>query len=320
MDLQTLYPFALFSIFLFSIVVRQKLRKIKKIDSTQNIPPGPWKLPIIGNIANLIGSSPHTKLRDLAKQYGPLMHLQLGEVFVIIVSSAEYAMEIMKTHDVIFASRPQTLTSDIIFYDSNDIAFAPYGEHWRQLRKICTMELLSVKCVQSLWPIREQEMNNLVKAIASEEGRVVNISQLIFSMMYSVTSMAAFGKKYMEQDEFITAVREIILLASGFYVGDLFPSAKWLQNVTGMRPKLEKLHQKIDRILDIIINDHKETKSRTNDILGEVEEDFIDVLLKFEDGSSSDLDFFLTMRNIKAIIFVSIITLLQNHMLIYFHV
>jgi septum formation topological specificity factor MinE len=100
----------------------------------------------------------------------------------------------------------------------------------------------------------------------------------------------------------------------------LFPSAKWLQNVTGMRPKLEKLHQKIDRILDIIINDHKERKSRTNDILGEVEEDFIDVLLKFEDGSSSDLDFFLTMRNIKAIIFVSIITLLQNHMLIYFHV
>jgi hypothetical protein len=81
-----------------------------------------------------------------------------------------------------------------------------------------------------------------------------------------------------------------------------------------MRPKLEKLHKKIDRILDIIINDHKETKSRTNNCLVEGEEDFIDVLLKFEDGSSSDLDFCLTMRNIKAIIFVSILTLLQNHM------
>ncbi|MCI42080.1 cytochrome P450 71D11-like, partial [Trifolium medium] len=87
----------------------------------------------------------------------------------------------------------------------------------------------------------------------------------------------------MEQDEFISAVRELILLASGFYVGDLFPSAKWLQNVTGMRPKLEKLHKKIDRILEIIINDHKETKSRTKDCLFEGEEDFIDVLLKFED-------------------------------------
>jgi cytochrome P450 len=105
----------------------------------------------------------------------------------------------MKTHDVIFASRPQTLSSEIIFYDSTDIAFAPYGEYWRQLRKICTVELLSIKRVQSLWPIREQEMNNLVKKIASEEGRVVNLSQQIVSMMYSVTSMAAFGKKYMDK-------------------------------------------------------------------------------------------------------------------------
>ncbi|GAU23760.1 hypothetical protein TSUD_128650 [Trifolium subterraneum] len=209
----------------------------------------------------------------------------------------------MKTHDVIFASRPHTLSSEIIFYDSTDIAFAPYGEYWRQLRKICTVELLSIKRVQSFWPIREQEMNNLVKTIASEEGRVVNLSQQVVSMMFSVTSMAAFGKKYAEQDEFISAVRELILLASGFYVGDLFPSAKWLQNVTGMRPKLEKLHKKIDRILDIIINDHKEKKSRTNNCLVEGEEDFIDVLLKFEDGSSSDLDFYLTKKNIKAIIF-----------------
>jgi hypothetical protein len=129
--------------------------------------------------------------------------------------------------------------------------------------------------------------------------------------MYSITSKAAFGKKYKEQDEFISEVREVSKVASGFHLVDLFPSAKWLENVTGLRPKLEKLHKKIDRILDIIINDHKETNSRTKDCLVEGEEDFIDVLLKFEDGSSSDLDFSLTKRSMKAIIFVSIITLLK---------
>ncbi|AES70593.1 cytochrome P450 family 71 protein [Medicago truncatula] len=56
------------------------------------------------------------------------MHLQLGEVYLIIVSSAEYAKEIMKTHDVIFVSRPLTLTSEIIFYDSTNIGFPPYGD------------------------------------------------------------------------------------------------------------------------------------------------------------------------------------------------
>jgi len=288
-------------------------KKIKKIDSIPNIPPGPWKLPIIGNIHNLIGSQPHRKLGELSKKYGPIMHLQLGEVFFIIVSSAKYAKEIMKTHDVTFASRPYTLTSEILLYDSTDIGFSPCGDYWRQLRKICTVELLSIKRVQSFSPIREQEMNNLVKRIASEEGRVTNLSKQVVSMMYSITSRAAFGEKYMEQDEFISLVREVVQIFGGFFIGDLFPSAKWLQNLTGMRPRLEKLHKKVDRILEKIINDHKKTKSRTTEGLLEGEEDLIDVLLKFEDVSSSDLDFGLTKRNIKAIIIVSIVTLFQNH-------
>ena len=295
------------------MTLKQK-KKIKKIDSIPNIPPGPWKLPIIGNIHNLVGSPPHRKLRELSKKYGPLMNLQLGEVFFIIVSSAEYAMEIMKTHDVIFASRPSTLTSEIIFYDSTDIAFAPYGDYWRQLRKICTVELLSIKRVQSLWPIREQEINNFVRRIASDEGRVVNISQQVVSMMFSITSRAAFGKKYMEQDEFVSTVREVLQLAGGFYIGDLYPSAKWLQNLTGMRPRLEKLHEKVDRILELIINDHKEKKSRSKDDLVEGEEDLIDVLLKFEDSNNSNKEFSITKRNIKAIVFVSIFTFFHNHM------
>jgi len=281
-------------------------KKIKKIASIPNIPPGPWKLPIIGNIHNLIGSQPHRKLGELSKKYGPIMHLQLGEVFFIIVSSAEYAMEIMKTHDLIFASRPYTLTSEIIFYDSKSIAFSPYGDYWRQLRKICTVELLSIKRVQSFWPIREQENHNLIRRIASEEGRVVNLSQQVVSMMFSITSRAAFGKKYMEQDEFVSTVREVLQLAGGFYIGDLFPSAKWLQNLTGMRPRLEKLHEKVDRILELIISDHKEKMSRSKDDLVEGEEDLIDVLLKFEDGSNNNQEFSLTKTNIKAILFVSI--------------
>ncbi|XP_045826991.1 cytochrome P450 71D11-like [Trifolium pratense] len=304
MDLQTIYPFTILFIFLISIIVTLKLKKKnKKIDSIPNIPPGPWKLPIIGNIANLIGSPPHRKLRDLAKKYGPLMHLQLGELFVVVVSSAEHAKEIMKTHDVIFASRPHTLTSEIIFYESTDIVFSPYGEYWRQLRKICTVELLSIKRVQSFRPIREQEMSNLVKNIASDEGRVVNLSQQVVSMMFSITSRAVFGKKYIEQDEFIAQVREVMQLSSGFYIGDLFPSAKWLQNFSGMRSKLEKVHQIIDRILEMIIDDHKETKSRTKDCLVEGEEDLIDILLKFEEGCSCNQELSLTKRNIKAILF-----------------
>ena len=57
------------------------------------------------------------------------MHLQLGQVSNIIISSPEAAKEVMKTHDINFATRPFVLAASIIFYNLKDIAFTPYGDH-----------------------------------------------------------------------------------------------------------------------------------------------------------------------------------------------
>ncbi|KAL5077383.1 hypothetical protein RYX36_016367 [Vicia faba] len=289
-----LFPFA------FLTIMIQKMRK-KKNYSTFNIPPGPRELPIIGNIHNLLSSQPHWKLRDLAKKYGPIMHLQLGEVSTIVISSPECAMEVMKTHDINFASRPRLLAADIVAYNSTNIAFAPYGYYWRQLRKICTLELLSLKRVNSYQPIREDVLSNLVKWIASQNGSPINLTEALISSIYTIVSRSAFGSKCKDQEKFISALKESIKVAGGFDLGDLFPSAKWLQRVTGLRPKLERFHRQTDQILENIINEHKEAKNtKAKDDQGEVEDDLVDVLLKYEDGRNKD--FSLTKNNIKAII------------------
>jgi hypothetical protein len=164
------------------------------------------------------------------------MHLQLGEIFFIVISSPEVAKEVLKTHDIIFASRPHLLATDISSYNSIDIAFSPYGDYWRQLRKMCAIELLSTRRVKSLWSVRQKEINSLLKKIASNEGSEFNLTEEVLSMMYTFTSKAAFGKKYLEQEEFISVVKQLIKLDGGFYIGDLFPSAQWIQNIYGLKP------------------------------------------------------------------------------------
>jgi flavonoid 6-hydroxylase len=270
----------------------------KKSNSTPNLPPGPWKLPIIGNIHNLIGSLPHHKLRDLSTKHGPLMHLKLGEVSTIIVSSSEYAKEVLKTHDLIFASRPPILASKIMSYDSLGMSFSPYGDYWRQLRKICTLELLSSKRVQYFQPLRVEELNNLIKTISSKEGTPMNLTKEVFSTIFTITSRVAFGKKCKDNQKFISVVKESVAVAGGFELGDLFPSYKWLQNISGLKHKLEKLHKQADKIMQNIIDDHREAKkSRVNEDEGEkVEEDLVDVLLNQD---------CLSDNSVKAVILVS---------------
>ncbi|XP_060200234.1 premnaspirodiene oxygenase-like [Lycium barbarum] len=116
---------------------------------SKRLPPGPWKLPILGSMLHMVGGLPHRVLRDLAKKYGPIMHLQLGEVSVVVITSSEMAKEVLKTHDLAFASRPKLLASELVLYNCSDIAFCPYGDYWKQMRKICVLEVLNAKNVRS---------------------------------------------------------------------------------------------------------------------------------------------------------------------------
>nr|GFB69920.1 cytochrome P450 71AV8-like [Tanacetum cinerariifolium] len=165
----------------------------------------------------------------------------LGEVSAILVSSPSVAKEIMKTHDLSFADRPKLLVVEIVNYNYTDIAFAPYGEYWRQIRKICILELLSAKKVRSFQSTREIESWNLVKVLANDSSKTVNLTEKIFTLMNTITCRATIGSRCKDQEQLLPLIDELISLASGFDVSDLFPSIKILHRVTGMRNRLWRL-------------------------------------------------------------------------------
>ncbi|KAG8658356.1 desmethyl-deoxy-podophyllotoxin synthase [Manihot esculenta] len=287
-------------LFAFLLVILPMIFNILHNLKNAKLPPGPWKLPLIGNLHQLVGSLPHHSLRNLANEYGPLVHLQLGQVSVVVISSPDMAKEVMKTHDVIFAYRPNLLAGRIMSYDSTNIAFSPYGNYWRQLRKICVMELLSPGRVQSFRSIREDDVASLTKTISSSAGSPINLAEKVFSMIYSITARAAFGEKCKDQEEFMSLILRSATLAGGFCLGDMYPSVKVLQVISGMKPKLEKLHKEMDKILDNILKEHREEKLAAKASDEEASEDLVDILLRFQE--QGDLEFSLTDNNIKAVI------------------
>ncbi|EMS61516.1 Cytochrome P450 99A2 [Triticum urartu] len=154
--------------------------------SKKKRPPGPWCLPLIGNLLHLLTSQPQAALRDLARKHGPVMSLRLGQVDAVVISSPAAAQEVLRDKDLTFASRPSMLTSDIILYGNMDIAFAPYGPYWRMLRKLCMVELLSAHkatfgrlCGEEL-----QEQYMPVVEVAVKEGGGFSAGDLFPSLWF----------------------------------------------------------------------------------------------------------------------------------------
>ncbi|CAN1316392.1 Cytochrome P450 71D8 [Linum perenne] len=280
--------------------------KQSKPASISNLPPGPWKLPIIGNLHQLLGDQPHRRLTHLAIKYGPhVMQMQLGELSHIVISSPEAAKQLMKTHDIAFASRPFLLAPHILYDGCKDIAFAPYGEYWRQMRKVCVLELLSSKRVLSFREIREQEVSNMVTHLSSMSLNPVDITALVTTLTSSVTSRAAFGKAQELNHAFMIVVDNISDVLGGFKISDLYPSVKFLANITGFKATLEKMHQASGTILDHIIDQHisKRNARLSNKYeVGNVDvekEDLVDVLLNLQDNQNLGVS--ITREVIKAV-------------------
>ncbi|RDX68021.1 Cytochrome P450 71D8, partial [Mucuna pruriens] len=296
---------AFFLVIAFLFFLLNWLAKCYKLkpNVAHKLPPGPKKLPLIGNLHQLAlaGSLPHHTLRDLAHKYGPLMHLQLGQISAVVATSPKMAMEIMKRHDVAFVQRPQLLSAEILSYGGIDIAFSPYGDYWRQMRKICVSELLSTKRVQSFSFIREDETAKLIESIRTLAGSPINLTNRIFSLVSASVSRAAFGSKSMDQAEFVSLIQKVIASAGGFDLADLFPSIKSIHFLTGKKAKLEKLQKQVDKVLENIVKEHQEKHKRTKEGRVEIQdEDLVDVLLRIQQSDSLDIK--ITTRNVKALI------------------
>ncbi|CAA3030693.1 premnaspirodiene oxygenase-like [Olea europaea subsp. europaea] len=274
----------------------------RNLRTRTKLPPGPWKLPLIGSLHHLAsaGSAPHYMLRNMARKYGPIMHLQLGETSAVVISTPKVAKEILKTHDIAFASRPKFLAPEIVTYNYLDIAFAPCGGYWRQMRKISTLELLSAKNVRSFSSIREEEASNLILSIQSSLFSPIDLTQKIISYTNNVASRAIFGNRFKNQEEVISLITDLTSTAGGFDVADLYPSIKILQVITGLKSKLMKLHYKCDRVLTDIVDEHQERLANKEKFNGRLEdEDLVDHLQQAESG---DLDFPITINSIKAVL------------------
>ncbi|XP_078159411.1 cytochrome P450 71A26-like [Carex rostrata] len=291
---------SLLCIFLLSIFIlcfSVKRRNFSK--RPEKLPPSPPKLPFIGNIHQL-SSRLHQSLYSLSLKYGPLMLLHFGEVPCLIVSSSDMACAVLRTHGLNFASRPSSVVTDIIRF--RDMAFEPYGEDWRQLKKIFTIHLMSTKKVASYKTIREEQVGNLIAKISNHtsksRGEPIELRKFLFSFMIDVISGVVSGNFIMEEQRYVKfkeVIEESFSLMGQFSVGDLFPSLSLLEGLIGLSRRARRIRNKVDMLFEEIIQAHIQSGESN-----EGQDNLVDILLCLKNDPG--INFEITMDNIKGLL------------------
>ncbi|KAL8147383.1 cytochrome P450 736A117-like [Apium graveolens] len=256
--------------------------------SNKNLPPSPSRLPVLGNFHQL-GLLPHRNLRSLAQKHGPIMLLHFGSVPTLVLSSADAARQVMKVQDIWFSDRPDSSLSRRLLYNGKDISVAPYGEYWRQLKSISVLQLLSNKRVQSFRELREEETALMVNNIRDLSSSVpVNLSELFVTLTNDVSCRSAFGKKYSEEGsgrESKMLLKEFLELLGSYSFADFVPWLGWIDQISGLDAKVDRVSKKLDEFLQGVVQEHME-KEKANlgekDIHSEHKEDFVDILLRIQ--------------------------------------
>ncbi|PHU21300.1 hypothetical protein BC332_06407 [Capsicum chinense] len=159
---------------------------------------------------------------------------------MIVVSSAKLAKEVLKTQDLVFCNRPSLLGQQKLSYNGHDIAFSPYNDYWREMRKICVLQLFSLKKVQSFRPIREDEVSSMIKKISQQaaSSQVTNLSNIMISLTSIIICRVAFGVRFDEEaherKRFDYLLAEAQAIMASFFVSGFFSSLSWIDKLTGL--------------------------------------------------------------------------------------
>ncbi|CAN6201008.1 unnamed protein product [Urochloa humidicola] len=241
-------------------------------------------------------------MRDLASRHGPLMLLRLGGLRVVVASSADAAREVMRSRDLNFATRSMSRTVRMAFPRGTEgIIFAPYGAGWRQMRKVCTVELLSARRVQSFRPVRAEEAGRLLRAVAaaaaaSPPARAVNLSELITVYAADSAVRTIIGSSFKDRDAFLTLLERMVKMVAKMSLPDLYPSSRLAMLVSRMPGKMKRQRQELVAFIDDIVREHEENRAAGND----GKEDLLDVLLRIQ--KEGDLHVPITTDNIKSVV------------------
>ncbi|OMO78013.1 Cytochrome P450 [Corchorus olitorius] len=221
--------------------------------SSCKLPPGPRRLPILGNLLD-VGDKPHESMAKLALTHGPIMTLKLGSLISIVISSENMAKQVLQKHDLAFSNRPIPDAVRASHHHELGLPWLPVCPLWRTLRKVCNSHLFTSQKLDANQFLRRNKIQQLIAHVQKccRTGEAINIGQAAFNTTINLLSNTIFSMALVDPNsptaqEFKETVSGIMEEAGKPNLADYFPMLRMI-DPQGIRRRIS-IH--FDKLLDL---------------------------------------------------------------------
>ncbi|XP_059631091.1 cytochrome P450 81Q32-like [Cornus florida] len=288
---------------------------IQKQEIYKSLPPSPPSLPIIGHL-HLLKQPVHRTLQSLSQKYGEILLLRCGARNILLVTSPAAVEECFTKNDIVFANRPRLLAGKHFTYNYKTVIVAPYGDLWRNLRRVMTLEVLSPARLAPSSNIRQDQVRSLVSQLMqsyASGARKVELKSKFTDLSFNVMTMIIAGKRYFGDDfedveeakQFRDVIRGTLDLSGVSNIGDFLPFLEWI-DFQGYEKKMRGLMIKMDKFLQKLVEEHRQVLligNKESDSDGSAKKTVVDNLLMMQEKDPE----FYTDEIIKGIMLVFLI-------------
>ncbi|XP_028577803.2 cytochrome P450 2K6-like [Podarcis muralis] len=167
--------------------------------SSQNLPPGPRPLPLIGNLHIMDLKRPHRTMLKLSKQYGPVFSIQMGPQKTVVLTGYETLKEALVNQADAFADRPivpmfQEFGRGFGLTLSN-------GENWKVMRRFALSTLRDYGMGKKTIEDRIiEECSVLIKKFESYEGNPFETTTIMNAAVANIIVAILLDKRFDYED------------------------------------------------------------------------------------------------------------------------
>lgn len=239
--------------------------------NSMELPPGPWKLPIIGNLHQLNkgGELVHVTLAKMAQEHGKMMTVWFGgKQPSIVVSHYDAAWEVLVSKSSDFSSRTLPYMSKFTSADWHTLATSNLGSFWQTLRKGLQTTTLNPQTVSAQVHLQEKDIMNMIFSFKEEASSNNGIVKPLISLRRATIQLLSrfcFGIDFEDKDGFVenidTVMEDTIRLTGHARLVDVFEFTRYIPGFRLLFKDAYELKQKIQEIIRPFIHRFKSSKN-----------------------------------------------------------